>query len=414
VAHDADVAVVGAGPAGWATAAALASRGVRVAVLGDTGSGWPNTYGVWRDEVAGLLADAELEAVWPTALVRTASGTHTLSRSYARVDGEALRARLRQEADAGGAVSVAAHAAAVAHDDAGSTLGCADGSWVRARLIVDASGHWPALVARDEPRSPCAAQVAVGWRVALRRPPYPAGSLMLMDFSDQHLDHVERRDDPTFCYAMDYGDGTWFVEETSLARRPGMDAGRLEDRLRRRLAHHGASPAADPHHAEDVAIPLGLPVPASQRVVAIGGAASMVHPATGYLLASTLRAAPRLAAAVAAVLRDRRASPDVAARAGWQAVWPPSARRRQALYRFGLEALLRLDSAQTRGFMDAFFGLPERQWRGYLSATLPPAALAATMAGLFTRVDASVRLRLLATMLAAPGRTLATDLWRAR
>lgn len=410
--HDADVAVVGAGPAGWAAAGALATRGLRVAVLGDDGSPWPNSYGVWRDEVAGVLADAELEATWPQALVRCAGRTRTLARAYARVDGPALRARLgRQAGDR--AVALPGRVVAAAHDATGTTLGCDDGAWVRARLVVDASGHVPALVSRDEP-DVWPAQVAVGWRAALPRPPYPTGSLMLMDFSADHLDHVERRDDPTFCYAMDYGDGTWVVEETSLARRPGMDPGVLEDRLRRRLAHRGALPASEPARTERVWIPLGLAVPAPQRVAAIGGAASMVHPATGYLLASTLRAAPRLAAAVAAVLSDPDAPPDVAARAAWDAVWPPVARRRQALYRFGLEALLRLDGAQTRDFFDAFFALPAARWRGYVSATLPPAGLAATMARLLAGVGGSVRAELVRAMLGRAGRTLAADVWRAR
>lgn len=403
-----DVAVVGAGPAGWAVAAALAPTGLGVALIGDDGHGWPNTYGAWRDEVAGVVTASELEAVWPQARVYTERATRMLPRAYARIDGEALRGRLVKEGVDAGVSVHSGQTVAVAHDRSGSTVGCDDGLTIRARLVVDASGHQPALVERDEP-SLRAAQVAVGWRVALRRPPYPAGSLTLMDFRDDHLDHVERRHEPTFCYAMDYGDGTWFVEETSLARRPPMDVARLEHRLRRRLAHHDAEPVGEPRE-ERVWIPLDSPVPPPQRVVALGGAASMVHPATGYLLTSALHAAPRLARAVATVLRDPHAPPDVAARAGWQAVWPPEARRRQAMYRFGLEALLRLDPLQTRRFFDAFFALPDARWRGYVSATLPPAGIAAMMAELFVRADRSVRARLVAAALGRPGRALVAEL----
>lgn len=407
-----DVAVVGGGPAGWVVAAALAPTGLRVALIGDEGRGWPNTYGAWCDEVTGALASSELEAVWPQAQVRTGQATWTLPRAYARIDSEALRERLVKEAVQGGVAVYPGHAVAAAHDRTGSTVGCDDGQAVRARLVVDASGHRPALAHREEP-DVVAAQVAVGWRVALRQPPYPPGSLTLMDFRDDHLDHVERRDALTFCYAMDYGDGTWFVEETSLARRPPMEPARLDHRLRRRLAHHGAEPIGEPR-VERVWIPLDSPMPPPQRVVAMGGAASMVHPATGYLLASVLRTVPRLARAVATVLRDPHAPPDAAARAGWQAVWPPAARRRQTLYRFGLEALLRLDPSASGRFFDAFFTLPETQWRGYLSATLSPPALAATMARLFVRVDGSVRTKLMAAALGRPGRALLADLWSTR
>lgn len=407
-AREVDVAVVGAGPAGWAAAAALAPAGLRVALIGDDGRGWPNTYGAWRDEVAGVVTAAELEAVWPQARVYTERATRMLPRAYVRIDGEALRGRMVKEAlDAGVAVHPG-QAVAVAHDRTGSTLGCDDGLGIRTRLVVDASGHRPALIDREEP-SVEAAQVAVGWRVALRRPPYPPGSLTLMDFRDDHLDHVERRHEPTFGYAMDYGDGTWFVEETSLARRPPMGLARLEHRLRRRLAHHDAEPVGEPRE-ERVWIPLDSPVPAPQRVVGLGGAASMVHPATGYLLTSVLHAAPRLARAVATVLRDPQAPPDVAARAGWQAVWPPAARRRQAMFRFGLEALLRLDPLQTRRFFDAFFALPDPRWRGYVSATLSPAGIAAMMAELFVRADRSVRAQLVAAALGRAGRALVTEL----
>lgn len=410
--HDVDVAVVGAGPAGWAVAAALAPVGVRVAIIGDDGQGWPNTYGVWCDEVDGVLASSELEAVWPQARVLTGHSAWTLPRPYARIDSDALRGRLVKDAVDAGTAVYPGHAVAAAHDRGGSTVGCDDGQAVRARLLIDASGHRPALVQRPEPEV-MAAQVAVGWRVALRQPPYPPGSLTLMDFRDDHLDPVERRHELTFCYAMDYGDGTWFVEETSLARRPPMDAARLDHRLRRRLAHHGADALGEPR-VEQVWIPLDAPVPAPQRVVALGGAAGMVHPATGYLLASVLRTAPRLARAVATVLRDPQAPPDAAARAGWQAVWPAAARRRQALYRFGLEALLRLDPDATRRFFDAFFDLPDDRWRGYLSATLSPSALAATMAGVFARADRSVRTELVTAALGRPGRGLLAELWRTR
>lgn len=55
-----DVLVVGAGPAALAIATALLERGVTVAALalGDPRDPWPNTYGIWGEEVDRLgLAD---------------------------------------------------------------------------------------------------------------------------------------------------------------------------------------------------------------------------------------------------------------------------------------------------------------------------------------------------------------------
>ncbi len=53
-----DVAICGAGPAGLATAAECASRGLKVCVADPAlGRDWPNNYGVWIDEVEPLGFD---------------------------------------------------------------------------------------------------------------------------------------------------------------------------------------------------------------------------------------------------------------------------------------------------------------------------------------------------------------------
>ena len=64
------VVVVGAGPAGIATAARLSSQGVSVVVLDpDPLRQWPNNYGVWEDEFEALNLSDCLDRTWPQSLV---------------------------------------------------------------------------------------------------------------------------------------------------------------------------------------------------------------------------------------------------------------------------------------------------------------------------------------------------------
>ena len=49
-------------------------------------------------------------------------------------------------------------------------------------------------------------------------------------------------------------------------------------------------------HEEHCLFPMNLPLPdRSQPLLAFGGAASMVHPASGYMVGALLRRAPTLA-----------------------------------------------------------------------------------------------------------------------
>ena len=156
---------------------------------------------------------------------------------------------------------------------------------------------------------------------------------------------------------------------------------------------------------------MNLPLPdLDQPLLAYGGAASMVHPATGYQVGAALKRAPAVAASLAQVL-DSASSPEESARAGWQALWPPEEVRKRALYRFGLQSLLRLDSEQTNEFFAAFFQLPRPLWTGYLSNTLDEAQIRQTMLRLFASSPNRVRAPLMQTALAEPG-LLRKGLWR--
>ena len=74
-------------------------------------------------------------------------------------------------------------------------------------------------------------------------------------------------------------------------------------------------------------IPVGGPLPlGSQTATAFGAAANLVHPATGYSIARSMREAPGLARDVAAVLR-RRLPVRATAAAVWDSLWPAEKRR---------------------------------------------------------------------------------------
>lgn len=384
-----DVLVVGAGPAGHAAAAACAQQGLQVTLLAiDPTADWSQTYGAWHDELEAVGLTEVIGRRWSDTWVRTgATPRHALDRTYCLIDNARLRARLWQTAHAAGATQVVGRAVAVERDRGRAVIATADGARYGARVVVDATGH-PSALRRDR-RQGLAYQTAYGVVASFDRPPIPEGSMCLMDFDATAFDDPEP---PTFLYAMDLGDDQFLVEETCLARRPGLPLGLLAQRLRRRLEARGCPPR-DVRSTEQVAFAMDAPLPDGGRcgVTSFGAAGGLVHPATGYQVATALRRAPALAAALRTALDTPGATPERAAAAGTAAVWPPTLRRRHALYRIGLEVLLRLDVNATQRFFDAFFSLPPAAWRGYVSWTSPPVELEATMLRLMVGLPAQDR-----------------------
>jgi lycopene beta-cyclase len=92
-----DVLVVGAGPAALAIAAALCAQGLRVAGLAarPAETPWPNTYGIWIDDLA-----VELHRVlghrWADPRVFVAGRELVLGREYGLFDNARLQAHLRR------------------------------------------------------------------------------------------------------------------------------------------------------------------------------------------------------------------------------------------------------------------------------------------------------------------------------
>ena len=432
---DADVVVIGDGPAGSALAAALVARGVDTVLVGDD-EAWNATYGTWADDLEALTW-FDTDGIWSERMESIAvdvGGRRTLARPYGVVDNAVLRRRLRhgvrhrvlrvEQVDVdrdGGApghgratTEILGRGPVDAADERDGTASPPDPTderggeivRLRARLVVDATG-FPGRFSRRAGRAAgtpdgggsgsvvdplgtddVARQSAFG--VVLERPPDGhLGSPVLMDFSDPGVG-----DDglgPTFAYALPVGAG-WLVEETVLAARPRVDPDRLLPRLAARLATTPDRLLERAVEVERVDIPMGGPLPdLSSPVVAFGAAASMIHPATGYSITSSLSSAERVAAAVADHLDDPL---DVAVRHVWEAVWPTSARRTRVLHDYGLGILVDLDADTTRRFFATFFELDRDDWARYLRIDTPPTRLAAVMATMFRRAPWALRARL--------------------
>jgi lycopene beta-cyclase len=393
-----DVLVVGAGPAGLAIAAALCGQGLRVAGLAPAppDAPWRNTYGIWAAELEPLGLPEVLGHRWDDALVYAAGRELALGRAYGLFDNRRLQEHLLAQCERGGMVWHTGAAARVKHCTTASTVTTRGGQQLHARLVVEATGHKPALLQRPAARG-TAFQAAYGIVGSFSRPPAPAGRVVLMDYRAGHLPPEERAGPPTFLYAMDLGDGRHFVEETSLAHAPAVPLRVLERRLRLRLAAMGAE-SREMHHVERCLFPMNSPLPRlGQRVLGYGAAAGMVHPASGYQVGAALRHAPAVAAALAQALGAAGVAPALAASAGWDALWPAGRVRRRNLYLFGLASLLALDQAGLEAFFGAFFRLPRQQWAGYLSDSHDTAALLATMLRLFGRAPHGLRMALVAS-----------------
>jgi lycopene cyclase-like protein len=398
-----DALVIGAGPAGLAIAAALGAEGLKVVVLSpeDWRDPWPNTYGIWGDEVDALGLGHLLEHRWSYTCSYFGSGSSDPAdpansptchgRDYGLFDKNRLQQFWLERCEAAGVQWLRGQALELSHGSGRSQVATAAGEVLEARLVLDASGHKAVFVQRPE-RGPVAGQAAYGVVGRFTAPPVQSGQFVLMDYRCDHLSPEERSEPPTFLYAMDLGEGRFFVEETSLALAPPVPYATLKQRLERRLAHRGVA-IEQVEHEEFCLFPMNLPLPdLDQPVLAFGGAAAMVHPASGYLVGALLRRAPVLAAAVAARLRAEPAADSLQlAQAGWQALWPPELRRKHALYQFGLEKLMRFSEPQLRGHFASFFSLPSAQWYGFLTNTLSLGELLAAMLALFATAPWSVR-----------------------
>ena len=386
----ADVLVLGGGPAALCIASELHQRGVAVEGLapGPVDAPWPNTYGIWIDELNALGLEHLLEHRWSDTVSYFGDGgcvdedqplVHGIG--YGLFDRAALQEHWLRRAT--GVVWHRDSAEQVENRADHTLVICASGEVRKARLVIDASGAQSPHIQRPD-QGPVAGQAAYGVVGRFSGDPISRGRFVLMDYRSDHLSEQQRREPPTFLYAMDLGDGVFFVEETSLAHAPGIPYDVLKQRLQQRLSRRGVE-LTEVLHEEFCLFPMNLPLPdRSQPLLAFGGAASMVHPASGYMVGSLLRRGPGLAEALAAALTDPSLGSVDLARRGWQALWPMELVLRHQLYQFGLGRLMGFNEQLLRRHFATFFSLPREDWYGFLTNTLPLPRLMGVMLRLFT------------------------------
>jgi lycopene beta-cyclase len=115
-------------------------------------------------------------------------------------------------------------------------------------------------------------------------------------------------------------------------------------------------------------------------LLTFGARAGLVHPASGFSVATALTLAPRMAQAMA----------ETPATTGRQ-IWPGEARMTHFLRRRGLAALLRMPAARVPEFFELFFRLPTKNQRDYLTGRENFTGTAAAMLALFRSAPPRLR-----------------------
>ncbi|MGF1567241.1 MAG: lycopene beta cyclase [Nodosilinea sp.] len=387
-----DALVIGAGPAGLSLAAALGEEGLTVNGLApvDPAAPWPNTYGIWVDELEDVGLAQFLTHRWKDCVVHVRDQTLPLQREYGLLDKDQIHAYWLTQIDQHRIHWHRGTAVQVEHFPTHSQVTTGGGETLATRLVIDSTGHRPALVQRPS-TSALAFQAAYGIVGRFSQPPIRPQQMVLMDYRDAHLAVAELTQPPTFMYAMDLGDGVYFVEETSLAHHPAISMEVLERRLHQRLSHQGVA-VTEVHHVERCLFPMNLPLPdLTQPVVGFGSAASMVHPASGYMIGAMLRRGPEVAQAIAQSLGTAGVEPRQVAQRAWQTLWPKTRLRKHYIYQFGLENLMDFDATQLNRFFATFFNLNPPAWSGFLADTLSVPELLGAMLVLFGQAPNDVR-----------------------
>ncbi|APE35667.1 lycopene cyclase [Nocardia mangyaensis] len=354
-----DLIICGLGPAGRAVAHRALAAGQSVTVIDPHPDRvWTPTYAAWADELPGWL-DSTAVAATVAAPTAWAVREHRIERAYRVLDTAALHSSLTLD----GARVLADRVVAV---EGRATVRTATGL-VHGGRVIDARG-----LSRSPRRAEQTAYgVVLGRDVLVDRPAL---------FMDWRLDNGAAPDEPpSFLYVVPLGPDTVLYEETCLAGRPALSPAALRRRLEHRLRERGI-PTTGSEPVERVRFPVHGGKPGRGRFGAAGG---LTHPATGYSVATSLRAADTVVAGAR--------------------VWTPDARAVAALRHAGLRSLLAFPPRDVAVFFDAFFALPAPLQRAYLSGHDDLRGTVAAMRALFTALPPRLRRTLVTAVLGLGG-----------
>tara|TARA_Y100001978_G_scaffold114834_1_gene102332 strand:- start:1986 stop:3206 length:1221 start_codon:yes stop_codon:yes gene_type:complete len=396
-----DIVILGSGPASLCLAAELANQNLNIKCISTKSpfDKWNNTYGIWASELEELGLDYLLSHRWSKTVSFFGNGIDKSGNvptehkyDYGLIDREAFQDALLKKCKD---ISWINDTALEIHAKASTTeVVCKSGLKLESRLVIDASGHKSKFTKRPL-NNEVAQQAAYGVVGKFSSPPVNKDQFVLMDYRSDHLSEEELLESPSFLYAMDLGDDIFFVEETSLASYPALSFDLLKRRLNTRLRKKGIH-IENIIHEENCLFPMNLSLPLrNQPILAFGGAASMVHPASGYMVGSLLRRAPMLAKQLKIYLEDNSLSSIELAQKGWKILWPYELIQRHKLYQYGLKRLMSFDEKMLRSFFLNFFQLSTKEWVGFLTNTLPLPKLIYVMTKMFLRSPLNIKLGML-------------------
>ncbi len=396
-----DILILGSGPAALCLASELAKQNLKIRGISTKSpyEKWENTYGIWASELEELGLESLLSHRWSKTVSFFGSGKSEKGNiptnhnyDYGLINQEAFQNELLKKCK--GIEWLNETAKQIIEKNKISEVICFSGLKLKARLVIDASGHKSKFIKRPTVVE-VAQQAAYGIVGKFSSPPVKKDQFVLMDFRPDHLTKEEQLSSPSFLYAMDLGNETFFVEETSLASYPALSQENLKKRLLSRLDNKGIK-VNEIYHEENCLFPMNLPLPfKKQFVLGFGGAASMVHPASGYMIGSLLRRAPLLAEKLSVFLRNPNLSSRELATRGWNTLWPYELTRRHKLYQYGLQRLMSFEESRLRSFFSNFFKLSTQEWVGFLTNTLPLPKLIYVMSKMFINSPLRVKLGML-------------------
>ena len=396
-----DILILGSGPAALCLASELAKQNLNIKGISTKSphEKWENTYGIWASELEELGLASLLSHRWSKTLSYFGNGINTKGNKptkhfydYGLINQEAFQNELLKSCKDIQWLNETAKL--IRSENKISEVNCFSGLTLKARLVIDASGHNSKFIKRPVLKE-VAQQSAYGIVGKFSSPPVEKNQFVLMDFRSDHLNEKELLSSPSFLYAMDLGNETYFVEETSLASYPPISQEHLKKRLLSRLNNKSIT-VEEILHEENCLFPMNLPLPyKNQSVLGFGGAASMVHPASGYMIGSLLRRAPLLAEKLSNFLKEPKYSSLELATRGWSVLWPYELTQRHKLYQYGLRRLMSFDESRLRSFFSNFFKLSTKEWVGFLTNTLPLPRLIYVMSKMFINSPLKVKLGML-------------------